>query len=146
MSISLFWDVTQRRSVITDFSGISYPSLLQESSKTVREDLESLNPEDGTDRLSRNVGKIYSSTLCSVTEERRTQPSPLLWWVKKKSIFYKMIKIAASQTVVITSCHLEYTGLLMFLSQSVNINMIGDSLDRYIWTKLQISSLPPSSV
>jgi len=144
MSTSLFWDVKQRRSVVNDVSGTSCPFLLHGSSKTVKEDLECLNPEDGTDSLSRNVGKIYNSTLCNVPE-CRSQPSPLLLW-GEKSIFYKTIRIAASQTVVLTSSQLVYTGRLIFLSQSVNTNMIGDRLDRYIWTKLQISFLPPSSV
>jgi hypothetical protein len=47
MRSSLFWDVTQRRLVVTDVSGQSVGAVAS---------LDCLTLDDGTDRLSRNVG------------------------------------------------------------------------------------------
>jgi len=53
---SFFWDVTQRELVCTDVSG--QPIGLIFKGEGVEDDLlDCLALEDGTDRLSRNVGK-----------------------------------------------------------------------------------------
>jgi hypothetical protein len=68
---SLFWDVTQRRLVISYRRfGTTYRFHLQRSSKP-RFLLDYLTHEDGSDRLSRNVGN-YQSTLRNIPEERRS--------------------------------------------------------------------------
>jgi len=64
MRSSLFWDVTQRRLVVSyQRFGTTYRSHLQGSS--------SQTPlKDGTNTLSRNVGN-YQPTLRNIPEERR---------------------------------------------------------------------------
>ena len=82
-----------------------------------------------------------STVLRCVTSQKSADLSLYHYFSElKKSIVYKTIRIAASQTVVLTSSRLVYIyiyiyiyiGLLISLSQIVNINMIGDRLDRYI--------------
>ena len=52
MRSSLFWDVTQRREIITDVSGQLITPIFK--GRTVQE--YCLTVEDGTDNLSRDVG------------------------------------------------------------------------------------------
>jgi hypothetical protein len=69
MRSSLFWDVTQRRLVVSYRRfGTSYRSQLQGSIFKGRT-VDWLIHEDGTDRLSRNVGN-YQYTLRYIPEER----------------------------------------------------------------------------
>jgi len=54
MRFAIFWDITQRIVVISYRRfGTTYPPHLQESNSRVK----IIGLEDGTDRLSRNVGK-----------------------------------------------------------------------------------------
>jgi hypothetical protein len=66
---ALFWYVTRLRLVIGYWRfRTAYRSHIQRASS-----LDCLIIEDGSDRVSRNVGKNYQSTLCNIPEERRFQ-------------------------------------------------------------------------
>jgi hypothetical protein len=69
MTSALFWVIMQRMVVIfTDVSGnLSVPPSRVRKSKKIK------TLEDRTDRLSRNVDKIYHSTLRNILEERIPQ-------------------------------------------------------------------------
>jgi hypothetical protein len=74
-----------------------------------------------------------STVLRCVTSQKNADLSLYHYFSELKIfIVYKTIRIAATQTVVLTSSQLVHIGLLISLSQSANINMIGDRLDRSI--------------
>ena len=67
---SLFWDITQRRLVVTDVSVQPIgPIFMDRADWTVLPLKICLTVEDGSDRLSRNVDK-YQSTVRNIAEER----------------------------------------------------------------------------
>jgi hypothetical protein len=83
MRSAFVWDIMQRRMVIlTDVSGQGIgPILKGKKSLTLQDDnvsvpssrvKKSLTLEDGTDTLSRNVGKDYRSALRNIRDIRRS--------------------------------------------------------------------------
>jgi len=66
MRSSLFWDVTQRKLVFTNVSEQPMDPILKD--QAAKDDGSTL--QDGTDRLSRNVGN-YQHVLRNIAEERR---------------------------------------------------------------------------
>jgi len=69
LSYFLFWNVTERRLIVTDVSEqpICPSSRVRQSKKF----FDFLNLEGGTERLSRSTVN-YQSVLCNIPEERRS--------------------------------------------------------------------------
>jgi hypothetical protein len=69
------YDICALLGYYTALSGSSVPTFRDNLSGPIfngQEVLVFLTLKDGTDRLSRNVGKNYHLTLCNIAEERRS--------------------------------------------------------------------------
>jgi hypothetical protein len=68
MCFTLFWDVTQRRLVVTDVSGQAIGPIFEDRDQEEFL-LDCLTLEDGTDSLSQNVGDITTNLRCVTSQK-----------------------------------------------------------------------------
>jgi len=75
MRSALFWDIMQRRLIIPYRRfGTTYRYHLQDSTSPKR--IHFLNTEDGTDRLSRNVGTVFTALPSVISQTSADLVSP----------------------------------------------------------------------